>query len=145
MDEDSTVVGYIQQLRAPSPLAMPPPTLRDQNLDAFEETAGGATCVRFSPSGGLLSAGSGDGSLQSWGTSERNWVKTGSAQNLVSHFAHFPTAAGIALVSNIVLSVSQYLPATSKLRDVCYCSSRYEATRTLISSRIMKLLPNNIP
>ncbi|CAM9415834.1 unnamed protein product, partial [Ectocarpus fasciculatus] len=59
----------------------------EKQLDAFQGAgagSGGATCVRFSPSGTTLSAGGGNGSVKAWGTAESDWEATGSAESVVS-------------------------------------------------------------
>lgn len=60
----------------------------EKQLDGFQQgaggaAAGGATCVRFSPSGATLSAGGGNGGVKAWGTAEGDWEAAGSADGLV--------------------------------------------------------------
>ncbi len=58
----------------------------EKQLEAFQgagPAAVGATCVRFSPTGAMLSAGAGNGGVKAWGTAESDWEPTGSADNVV--------------------------------------------------------------
>jgi len=58
----------------------------EKQLEAFQgagPAAVGATCVRFSPTGTILSAGGGNGGVKAWGTAESDWEPTGSADNMV--------------------------------------------------------------
>lgn len=59
----------------------------EKQLEGFQgagAAAGGATCVRFSPTGATLSAGGGNGGVKAWGTAEGEWEATGSVDGLVS-------------------------------------------------------------
>ncbi|CAM9609602.1 unnamed protein product [Scytosiphon promiscuus] len=60
----------------------------EKHLDAFpgakKAGGGGATCVRFSPNGATLSAGSWDGSVKAWSTAESDWEAVGSADKVIS-------------------------------------------------------------
>ena len=57
----------------------------EKQLEAFQGAGAGvgATCVRFSPTGAMLSAGGDNGGVKAWGTAESDWEPTGSADNVV--------------------------------------------------------------